>query len=404
MTSPLTSASVAAPQVASGASPIDLSPRDLATARTPWPLWAIFLGCSWTWCIGMFLPILFIRDYGILGWLVFAIPNVLGAAAMGFVIRDAQTSARLLHLHHSAVIAFSTVTASFNFYFVMFFIRWLGFDFHNPAVPGALILGLVIIVVSGRSLIRQAELVTASSLVIFWIVFHAALTTHTWPPLSGQRPTIELIYLAPLCLFGFLACPYLDATFHWPIAVLDVPGRHRAFAVGFGVFFLAMILLTALYTNAAWVSLYVTAAVAFHCTLQAIWKVWLHATIIRRYGRFWEIAFWILFLSAILAFRLASYDPQLGTNIYLCFLSFYALIFPAYVLIVMLPPRGRELAVPNKRTLSAWIVTVLLCLPCLWEGFILERRVWLVPIVFVVLAARLLAIRPMILPGTAANA
>ena len=32
--------------------------------------WAVYLGVSWTWCIGMFLPVLIMRDYGIAGWLV----------------------------------------------------------------------------------------------------------------------------------------------------------------------------------------------------------------------------------------------------------------------------------------------------------------------------------------------
>ena len=45
-------------------------------------LWALFLGVSWTWVIGMFLPVLLVRDYGMLGWIVFAVPNVVGAAAM----------------------------------------------------------------------------------------------------------------------------------------------------------------------------------------------------------------------------------------------------------------------------------------------------------------------------------
>ena len=40
--------------------------------------WAAFLASSWTWCIGMFLPVLMIRDYGGWGWAVFALPNILG--------------------------------------------------------------------------------------------------------------------------------------------------------------------------------------------------------------------------------------------------------------------------------------------------------------------------------------
>ncbi|MDB5302268.1 MAG: hypothetical protein JWO87_3931, partial [Phycisphaerales bacterium] len=43
--------------------------------------WGAFLACSWTWCIGMFLPVLLVRDFGEMGWLVFAAPNVVGAAA-----------------------------------------------------------------------------------------------------------------------------------------------------------------------------------------------------------------------------------------------------------------------------------------------------------------------------------
>ena len=56
------------------------------------PGWAAYLACSWTWCIGMFLPVLLVRDYGVWGWIVFAVPNVLGAAAMGWVLRSAEVS------------------------------------------------------------------------------------------------------------------------------------------------------------------------------------------------------------------------------------------------------------------------------------------------------------------------
>ena len=38
--------------------------------------WAAYLGMSWTWCIGMFLPVLLIRDYGIWGFVVFAVPTL----------------------------------------------------------------------------------------------------------------------------------------------------------------------------------------------------------------------------------------------------------------------------------------------------------------------------------------
>src|ERR1051325_4731620 len=61
---------------------------DQAESKTNghWFGWAIYLGMSWTWCIGMFLPVLLVRDYGVWASVVFAVPNVLGAAAMGWVL------------------------------------------------------------------------------------------------------------------------------------------------------------------------------------------------------------------------------------------------------------------------------------------------------------------------------
>jgi hypothetical protein len=372
----------------------------IATRPASWFGWSIFLGCSWTWCIGMFLPILLVRDYGLLGWVAFAVPNVIGAAAMGFLIRDAEMSARILQLHHHAVAAFSAVTASFNLYFAFWFAKWL--DLEPQLFLTGVVLFALIAIATRRSSLRAASFITLVSLIVLAIVLRTAIVMDIWPPLGGQRSLSDLLYIAPVCVLGFGACPYLDATFHRPIAALSKVSRHRAFVFGFGLVFLTMILLTLLYSSAALTSLYVVAAsVGIHAIVQALWKVWIHRDIARRADRRWDFLILALILAAVLV---NATGPNRGVTIYLCFLAFFALVFPAYVLIVMLPPRGRQLALPNRRTVSAWIATVLLCLPCLWEGFILEHRLWLLPIVFVVLAARQLAIRPMILPGTAPNA
>src|SRR5436853_7285427 len=84
--------------------------------------WAFFLACSWTWCIGMFLPVLLVRNWGIWAWVVFAVPNVIGAAAMGFVIRSRQQSEDLLINHRIAVAFFSLITIAFHIYFVYWFV------------------------------------------------------------------------------------------------------------------------------------------------------------------------------------------------------------------------------------------------------------------------------------------
>src|SRR5882724_1907679 len=92
--------------------------------------WAAFLACSWTWCIGMFLPVLMVRDFGLLGWIVFAVPNIVGAAAMGWVLSKPGTAQRLAKDHALACQCFSTVTVTFHCFFVGWIVRamlgWIG--------------------------------------------------------------------------------------------------------------------------------------------------------------------------------------------------------------------------------------------------------------------------------------
>src|SRR3954467_2802578 len=82
-------------------SPLALDAKPLATLG-----WALFLGVSWTWCIGMFLPVLLVRGYRMWGWVVFAIPNVVGAAMMGWVLREPSASERLAWAHRGAGVFF----------------------------------------------------------------------------------------------------------------------------------------------------------------------------------------------------------------------------------------------------------------------------------------------------------
>jgi uncharacterized protein YxjI len=67
------------------------------------------------------------------------------------------------------------------------------------------------------------------------------------PEFTWQLPP-QLLYLAPVCLFGFALCPYLDLTFHR--ARQHTTSPRAAFGVGFALLFLAMILFTVLYSKA----------------------------------------------------------------------------------------------------------------------------------------------------------
>jgi len=55
--------------------------------------------------------------------------------------------------------------------------------------------------------------------------------------------------LAPVCMFGFLLCPYLDITFHATRQALPAAAARKAFSLGFGVFFLLMIIFSAIYAQ-----------------------------------------------------------------------------------------------------------------------------------------------------------
>src|SRR6266853_1095528 len=95
-------------------SPSQVTPAQAVTACS----WAAYLACSWTWCIGMFLPVLLIRDFGCWGYAAFAVPNVLGAAGMGWVLRRSGSSAAITRRHRSATATFSLVTQAFQIFFL----------------------------------------------------------------------------------------------------------------------------------------------------------------------------------------------------------------------------------------------------------------------------------------------
>src|SRR6185369_5670532 len=72
------------------------------------------------------------------------------------------------------------------------------------------------------------------------------LSLRPWFANFNPPPTGALL-IAPVCLFGFLLCPYLDLTFHRARQQLSRAQARAAFTFGFGVFFLLMIGFTLAY-------------------------------------------------------------------------------------------------------------------------------------------------------------
>ena len=112
-------------------------------------LWGLFLANSWTWCIGLYLPVIMIQRFGWPGFIAFAIPNVLGCAAFGYIIRIRQRSDELVARHSVAMTWFSIVTVAYH----IFFITWLVGDliqlpiemYWAPPAAAAVMLGLGIV-------------------------------------------------------------------------------------------------------------------------------------------------------------------------------------------------------------------------------------------------------------------
>lgn len=365
--------------------------------------WAVFLGCSWTWCIGMFLPLLLVRDLGLWGWLVFAVPNVLGAAAMGWMLSDPGLSERIVKVHAGACLAFSAVTIAFQVFFVLWFVpRLIGLPW--AASTFAIVTIYLLITGSRAEWDVWAAAVTWAISVAMIALF---LRTNGRPsvPIFGKEPTIGALWLMPVCVLGFGLCPYLDLTFHRARQQLTAAETLLAFGLGFGVCFLSMIVFSLLYATVlqplladrvAGVRFAVGAVIAIHMIVQSAFTLGVHAralfsTVLKPSALLGalivaQFAVFIGLASHILP-RYHGMDP--GELIYRIMMAFYGLIFPAYVWLCMVPGRdGSSGATPTKA--RATVLAAAAAAPMYWMGFIEGRLIWLVPGLAVVLLTRYL--------------
>ncbi len=397
----------------------------------------------------MYLPALLVRDYGIAGFLIFAVPNVIGAAAMGWVLSRKEAARRLVEKHRLACLAFSIVTVAFHAYFITWLARSMGphFGFEATGAHRAgpwVIAGIVGVVVA--LMIRRGLDVWAAALV--YIVSLCAIIAFYQPMVSvyddyrspafgwgvaGGPAFPGALFLAPVCIFGFLLCPYLDLTFHRANLATTPRGGRVAFSLGFGVFFLLMILFTLAYAGlfafpteyqvVCWAAIIVST----HVLCQAAFTVIVHLreVVIRRQIASWLLpAATVLFVLAIIAAlglardiddsRLSWIRDELNAQMpmrpgeigYRVFMSFYGLLFPAYVWLCMIPTRAprfgpaatTEPGKPHsgldgpigRRKLLVLLIAVAIAAPMYWLGFIERQEIWLLPGLIVVLLSRAL--------------
>jgi len=382
-----------------------------------WPLWAVYLGVSWTWCIGMFLPALLWRDFGVWSFAVFALPNVVGAALLGLVMRTPEASRVLLERHRWACFAFSMVTVAFQTYFAAWVARVMGGGAWHAGWVACAVAPMVGGMLSRRAAMTASVAVWVVSLVTIGItvvrVGESGLLPEIveWP---GARPAHELVPLAMVCVLGFGLCPYLDRTFHR--GRIETGERSvRAFGLGFGFFFALMIVGTLLTAPLlVWivgasgtvggppVGRLLIALFAAHTVPQLVFTCWVHGAEARATGRA-VLTGVALAVGAAVVFAsgptlMKSYgwesgwaNPLFGGEVvYRCFMAFYGLVFPAYVAIVAWPVKHGGAEVRRGR-LAVFGVVVLGAAWFYWLGFV-ERQTWWVALgVGMVVAGKLMS-------------
>ena len=345
----------------------------------------------------MFLPVLLLRDFGWLGWVIFAVPNVVGAAAMGTLVRSGHASRAMEVGHGRAMQAFALVTIAFQVYAVGGIFAAVGGGWVWSAVALLVVLALVPVVRRASSLVMLAPLVWLASVALVASGLIAAdVDPLAWATLPDDLDPLHAVGLAIACLFGFGLCPYLDPTFHAARQLSDRTERGgtdagpASFGVGFGVLFLTMIVGTLLYAPA-----YGTTLILAHVVMQASYTVACHrramADTHRRTcgdglrgsgmsGLMWAGLLIALLVAVDLA-AVAYWVPErvlggyaVGEGFYRVFLGCYGLAFPAYVwlLIVGRPPEAR----PTRQDWLVYAVAVTLALPFFSSGFVGGSMIW----------------------------
>jgi hypothetical protein len=385
--------------------------------------WAAYLACSWTWCIGMCLPVLLIRDFGVWSFAVFALPNVVGAAAMGFVLSRQGQSERLVREHAGAMRLFGLVTVAFQCFLLGWILTALGWGSKGfwAGAGGLGVLAAIVYAVFALARRRDAWPLAATVLLLVSLGVGFWLISNLGPPRFPEpaRPPTDLFWLAPVCVLGFALCPYLDLTFHRARASLPAGKSRAAFGIGFGVLFFSMIVVTLLYARvllekgpqpAPLGPPLVVGAVVFllltvHLIGQLVFTARVHGAELARTGRPLGLrrgpglTLAAVVLPMALGFVLAGpghawayADLSLSELAYRGFLAFYGLVFPAYVWVCMIPSAGQARG-PTPDKVRAVVLAIAAAAPFYWLGFMERQTVWLVPGVAIVVLSRLLVPR-----------
>ena len=356
------------------------------------------LATSWTWCIGMFAPIVIGQLMGWPGILAFAIPNILGCALFGY-LRSAERSREETRDHAAMMAFFSAATIAYQ----VFFAGWLwgpvlGENFRMTPGEGTAL--------ASGAIFGAAVLLAAIPRGVLWMLaalaYPLSLLTFAFLPwsfifggesqglafnslaLEGAWAPMDLALVLPTIVFGFALSPNLDLTFHRARQEVPAGARPTNFAV-FGVTFASMLVLTVCYLAAGPGALN-NPAVRSHMAIQLALTSALHLSELRLV-RIAPNARLVLGLGAGFVGLLAALlVPNRDT--YLRFLGLYGLLFPAYAFLAL-----RLVGRPRPIHWIALLASLAVVTPLLDQSFTDEPTLWTPLAVIVPVGAVLLVTR-----------
>ena len=359
--------------------------------------WAIYLAMAWTWCIGMFLPVLIMRELGLAGVLTFALPNILGAAAMGWVIRTTDQSRGMVRDHRLACVWFSLITIVYHAFFAAWLIRRIAGPNAGAYVVAVFVaFWLILHWRRGGEFSSVIAALAVTIAVMAWGFWRGDLPYIAHPVEGTRLAPINNLWLAPAWIFGFACCPYLDLTFHTARQALTPAQSRAAFTLGFCALFAFMLLLTVAYSG--WLVIgfdrtrypQLALILSVHLIVQSCLTCALHLQQVSHVEKKLPLRQFLGFsVLLILAVTLGLWQRgniryngiAASEIIYRAFMGFYGLVVPAYVWLRLLSPR---------RSLLRVGVVILIAAPLYWLGFAAEQMPFIVPGVLIVVLSKFL--------------
>jgi hypothetical protein len=334
------------------------------TRRVQTALSGLALATSWTWCIGMFAPIVLGQMFGWPGIVAFAVPNILGCTLFGY-LRSRERSMAETRDHALAMAFFSAATVAYQ----LFFVGWLGGPVASEAMGSTPADGTMLCVFAvGIAALALAHLPRPALWALAALGFVASLATFAFLPwgrmnplpASGEYSLAQLGFVLPTIVFGFMLSPNLDLTFHRARQEVPAGARPTNFLV-FGLGFATMLVLTVSYLRAP--QGLTIPAVRAHIVLQLVLTSALHLSEIRGTLLGGRTRAALIFGALAVGLGAALLAPSKDT--YLRFLGLYGLLFPAYAALAL-----RTVGRPSLWALVGLGVVVAAVVPILDDAFL----------------------------------